>query len=52
MMTKFCIELRPVSLSVPLVSETLARDTMGAESRRLYVGNLFPEVTDEDIKKR
>jgi len=25
---------------------------MGAESRRLYVGNLFPEVTDEDIKKR
>jgi len=25
---------------------------MGAESRRLYVGNLFPEVTDDDIKKR
>jgi len=25
---------------------------MGAESRRLYVGNLFPEVTDEDIKTR
>ena len=23
---------------------------MGAESRRLYVGNLFPEVTDDDIK--
>ena len=50
MMTKVLhwITVTPV---VP-ISETLARVTMGAESRRLYVGNLFPEVTDEDIKRR
>ena len=46
-MTELCL----VCL-IPFVGFRDCCEGMGAESRRLYVGNLFPEVTDEDIKKR